>query len=602
VKSLASYDDNDGSGDISNGDGLWYQFLVTNTGDVTLDPVSVTDDTFGIGVTCLVTGLNPGDSTTCATVAAHTVTLAEANAGQVVNTGTANGTDPDGDVVTDPSTLTTPVVQHPDISNVKSLASYDDNDGSGDITLGDDLWYQFLVTNTGDVTLDPVSVTDDTFGIAVTCPATTLAPGDDTTCTADAAHTVTLPEADAGQVFNEATASGTSPAGVTVTASDDLTTPVEQDPAHTLDKTFVPGLVANGETGTFTLVYTNTGNVTLSDIEITDTVDTRLVVDGVGTPTVGSCTDPDSDAQTIFCEVDELAPGGSVTITVTFVALGDELVADNGETSGANYVFYFANGYVLYGSTEAGTATLLDENREPVVDPWNVVGANQDIFFNVPYAGGDDGGFFLHLSCSEPYIDGWGATGPIEGVDDPDWKVDAYEIYRFNSQGFLKDCTQTFPFYVENTGSASATPAGGTLYPNPVMASDTLEVINIASIEVTRERLRRGDVEIQYFNNGYEDITIEIIQVEWTATGKLLEFASYQDGVPLGIGFESGNDDGCQLVGGKCRLSASISTLIEARTKDWLKLSYDSGDAPDGLKITIVTDTGAIFTYEYGSL
>ena len=89
--------------------------------------------------------------------------------------------------VTDEDTLTTPIEQDPAIQIVKSLASFTDNDASGDITLGDDLFYQFEVTNIGNVTLNPVSVTDDTFAISVTCPATSLDPTDATTCTADIA-------------------------------------------------------------------------------------------------------------------------------------------------------------------------------------------------------------------------------------------------------------------------------------------------------------------------------------------------------------------------------------------------------------------------------
>ena len=53
---------------------------------------------------------------------------------------------------------------------------------------------------------------------------------------------------------------------------------------------------------------------------------------------------------------------------------------------------------------------------------------------------------------------------------------------------------------------------------------------DIAPIEVTQDRVRRGDVEIQYFNTSSEDIEIEIIRIEWTDTDVELEFASHQDG------------------------------------------------------------------------
>src|SRR3989304_7528753 len=205
-----------------------------------------------------------------------------------VNEASASGTDPNGVPTTDTDDLTTPVVQHPAISIVKSLANYDDTDLSGDISNGDGLWYQFLVTNTGDVTLDPVSVTDDTFAIAVTCLDTALDPGDSVTCTADAAHIVTLAEANAGEVFNEATASGTDPNGVPTTDTDDLTTPVVQHPAIYILK---DTLGSDGDWGDGVFVIfnedvswrydvVNTGDVTLTNVAVTDNKGVDIDCDG----------------------------------------------------------------------------------------------------------------------------------------------------------------------------------------------------------------------------------------------------------------------------------------------------------------------------------
>ena len=280
IKSLSSYDDNDSSGTITLGDGLWYGFAVSNTGNVTLDNIDVTDNTFGIAVTCVVTTLAPGESTTCTADAAHTVTLAEANAGNVQNTATTTGDCPGAvvDCATDDDTLDTPVAQDPAIQIIKSLSSYDDNDSSGTITLGDGLWYGFAVSNTGNVTLDNIDVTDNTFGIAVTCVVTTLAPGESTTCTADAAHTVTLAEANAGNVQNTATTTGDCPGAVVDCATDDdtLDTPVAQDPALSLVKTGVfndesgDGFGQAGETISYTYDVTNIGNVTLTNLSVVD--------------------------------------------------------------------------------------------------------------------------------------------------------------------------------------------------------------------------------------------------------------------------------------------------------------------------------------------
>ena len=80
-----------------------------------------------------------------------------------------------------------------------------------------------MVTNTGNVTLDPVSVDDPKVG-SVTCPVTKLAPGASTTCTAT--YTLTQADVDAGEVVNVATATGTDPTGTDVTAEDTTTTTI----------------------------------------------------------------------------------------------------------------------------------------------------------------------------------------------------------------------------------------------------------------------------------------------------------------------------------------------------------------------------------------
>lgn len=88
---------------------------------------------------------------------------------------------------------------------------------------GDILQAAYSVTNTGNVTITGVSVTDPVFG-AITCTPTTLAPGDVATCSADVPYTVTAADAIAGRVSTTATAAGTPPIGsgvvlVTMTAA-----------------------------------------------------------------------------------------------------------------------------------------------------------------------------------------------------------------------------------------------------------------------------------------------------------------------------------------------------------------------------------------------
>jgi hypothetical protein len=67
------------------------------------------------------------------------------------------------------------------------------------------------VTNTGNVELTSLTVTDPVFG-PVSCTPTTLAPGDTATCTADALYPVTAEDVSNGGVSSVATAQANSAA------------------------------------------------------------------------------------------------------------------------------------------------------------------------------------------------------------------------------------------------------------------------------------------------------------------------------------------------------------------------------------------------------
>ncbi len=564
------------------GDQVTYTFTITNDGNVTLTGVDLDDALVGFAdaVCGGVEELAPGESTDCSAV--HDLTQAEIDAGSVTNNADACGDDPAGVEVCDEDTTTTTIPQDPSIDLVKSASVIDTSvvAPADRADAGDQVTYTFTITNDGNVTLTGVDLDDALVGFAdaVCGGVEELAPGESTDCSA--VHDLTQAEIDAGSVTNNADACGDDPAGVEVCDEDTTTTTIPQEPDHTLTKTFDPDQVNVGDTGTFTLVYTNTGNVTLSDVSITDAVDPTLDVQ-----TVQSDDATCNTAQNIVCTADSLAPGESATVTVTYIPLSPlaDFEPDPNQTTGVDYLFIFENGYTLVGSTDDGSATLF--LGDDVVDPstYTIEGRNQDIFFIPP---GEEEGFQLHLSCSEIFIDGYGASGPT-AADHPDWKILGYKVNRYNTNGFFKDCGQTFaPIDVNNVAEATSTPAGGTLTPNPITAEASVEVINPAPIEVTRKRVRRGAVEVQYFNTSQEDLEIEIIQVEWDDPSVTLIDGSYQDGVDLGIS-------------GTSPQIANIDTDLPARSKDWLKLDFSSGDAPDGLVITITTSTGSTLVYDY---
>jgi hypothetical protein len=175
---------------------LW-TYVAANTGDTALANVTVTDDK-GVAVTCPKTELSPGESMTC-------TASGTAVAGQYANVGTVTGKPTVGPDVTatDPSHY----MGYSPLLTLKKRVNGQDADtppGPG-LLVGSTISWTYLVTNTGDVRLTGVSVTDDQ-GLAVTCPKTALDPGESMTCTASSM-------AMAGQQANIGRATGTPEGG-----------------------------------------------------------------------------------------------------------------------------------------------------------------------------------------------------------------------------------------------------------------------------------------------------------------------------------------------------------------------------------------------------
>jgi uncharacterized repeat protein (TIGR01451 family) len=115
VKKVSSIDDNNHDQSTNAGDGINYSFTVTNTGTVTATGLAIHDPLLtaaGIKVTCPSTSLAPGASTTCVSQTAYVITKADAAAGSVTNTATADATGPGGPIPPAGNSVTT-VVQGP---------------------------------------------------------------------------------------------------------------------------------------------------------------------------------------------------------------------------------------------------------------------------------------------------------------------------------------------------------------------------------------------------------------------------------------------------------------------------------------------------------
>ena len=202
-----------------------YRFVATNTGNVTLTGVGITDTqtapagALTSGPTCVslsaptgsctgsTTSLGIGQSATF--TATYLLTQADLDNGSVHDSATASGTPPTGPVVTSaPSTATVTIAQTPSLTVAKSTTT------TSYATLGQVIPYTITATNTGNQTLTAVNVTDANATITSCSPAlpvATLAPNASITCSAT--HTVTQADLDATGVTNVATGTGDPPSG-----------------------------------------------------------------------------------------------------------------------------------------------------------------------------------------------------------------------------------------------------------------------------------------------------------------------------------------------------------------------------------------------------
>ncbi len=289
------------------GDSVTYSYVVTNTGNVDLASVAVDDPTAG-AVSCptLTPPLAPGRSVTCTASTPYIVTQADVDAGSFTDTATASGVDTAGAPTPEsgPSTVTIPTVAadpHLTLLKTATVTPVADQDAAKP---GDTITYSYVVTNSGNVTMTTVTVDDSALG-AVTCPDTTLAPGQSTTCTAEHDYVVSQSDVDAGGISDTAVAAGVPPGSPppSPVPSNPSTATVrtEESPEVGIVKSATVSPSGDqdgarlGDTIAYSYVITNIGDVTLRSIAVED-------------PTLGPVTCP-------ALPPEGLAPNGTVTCT-----------------------------------------------------------------------------------------------------------------------------------------------------------------------------------------------------------------------------------------------------------------------------------------------
>ena len=296
-------------------DVITYELTATNTGNVVLSQVTISDPQAVLGVCTPIqpATLLPGENLVCA--AGYQVTQPDINLGSFTNTATVDGVDPNNDPVqaTDQAIANGPALT-PLLTTTKQLTSNADEDGSGNVTLGDTLTYTLTVTNAGNVTLTGVTLVDSLIATLNCVPAqpATLDPTGQLMCTGD--YVVQPGDVTAGQVVNTATGDSDQ----TEPDNDQVTTTVF-GPEVSVSKAANPASgssVTAGQTITYTLTAVISDAPLTAALDLSDTLDADLAFGSVTNP--GAFSVNTAGNPLVFTLPSGTMPGSySVTYTAT---------------------------------------------------------------------------------------------------------------------------------------------------------------------------------------------------------------------------------------------------------------------------------------------
>jgi len=226
----ATVHDLDHNGQIDPFDTVDYTFVVTNNSAGTLKNLQITDADLG-NITCPDTTIPAGMAFRCHSDAPHYLGFEAVDAGKFTTKATATAKASNGSTVTSlPASSTIKIAAKPSLSLKFEPVTTVDVNHDGRLDPGDTISYSLLLTNTGNVTVNNVTVEEEKTP-SVICPGGTSIPTDIPSgmifrCLGSQPYTVTSRDVTNGQVINPAIAFGTAVRGGDVQASTDIETPV----------------------------------------------------------------------------------------------------------------------------------------------------------------------------------------------------------------------------------------------------------------------------------------------------------------------------------------------------------------------------------------
>ncbi|MGB0906432.1 MAG: beta strand repeat-containing protein, partial [Maricaulaceae bacterium] len=310
---------------LNSGDVVTYTYEVKNSGNITLNNVSVNDVHNGSGALSTITpasaSIAPGD--TAVFTASYTITQADFDAGLAIgNIATATGEPANGGAALSRQANETVSLNAPAPSGSLAKSASPNTNAA----VGDTITYTYSFTNTGNVTLNGVSISDvhngnGTLSAVTPASVTSVAPGDSVNFTAT--YVMTQADMDMGpNILNTATANATPTSGSYTPATDtEVVERVQGAAAGSMTKVASPdsGLTV-GDTVTYTYTVTNTGNLTYTTVSVSDAHS--------GTGTLSAIT-PTS--------ITNVAPGDTAVFTATYVVTQADVDAGADITNTATF-------------------------------------------------------------------------------------------------------------------------------------------------------------------------------------------------------------------------------------------------------------------------
>jgi uncharacterized repeat protein (TIGR01451 family) len=241
---------------VSVGDTVTYTYVITNNSTDNITNLVLSDNKVG-SVTLSSTNLNPGENVTATK---SYVVIAGDLPGPINNTATAAGIVGAADNIT--ATGSAVVTVNPLNAQVQVVKAADRTSAAA----GDNITYNYQITNSGNAALTGLSLTDSKLG-AIALSATSLAVGENVT----AARKYTVVAGDfPGPLTNTANVTAISPTGATITAASNLVSVALTTSSIGIVKSADKSSAAVGDNITYTYTITNTGNTVLNTIVVAD--------------------------------------------------------------------------------------------------------------------------------------------------------------------------------------------------------------------------------------------------------------------------------------------------------------------------------------------